>query len=56
MPKTNLSRKQAIRQYCLECCCESSYEVLKCPTKDCPLYPFRKGREEHQDSDSSGKD
>lgn len=35
---------KSIRQYCLECCCYSSNEVKLCPTKECPLYPYRFGK------------
>ena len=44
-----LTRGKAIRAYCLGCCCEQPSEVRKCPKKDCPLYPYRLGYEEHED-------
>lgn len=34
---------KAIRLKCLECCCDSAYEVKLCPSEDCPLWPFRMG-------------
>lgn len=34
---------RAIRQRCLECC-EKPMEVKACGAKDCPLYPFRMGK------------
>ena len=37
------TRIKCIHDYCLECCCGSADEVSKCPAKECPLYPFRKG-------------
>ena len=40
-----LTRGQAIRKYCLSCCCEQPKEVRLCTAKDCPLYPFRMGNE-----------
>lgn len=43
MSERKMSRKQAIRDYCLGCCCDSAYEVRKCTAKKCPLYPFRTG-------------
>lgn len=43
-----LTRGKAIRAYCLGCCCEQPSEVRKCPKKDCPLYPYRLGYEEHE--------
>lgn len=35
---------KAIRLKCLDCCCNSSDEVAACPCDDCPLYPFRFGK------------
>ncbi len=35
---------KAIRAKCLDCCCEQPSEVKLCPVSDCPLYPFRFGR------------
>ena len=35
---------KAIRAKCLECSCESPYEVRMCPIEDCALYPFRFGK------------
>ncbi len=35
---------KAIRAKCLDCCCEQPSEVRLCPCKDCPLYPFRFGK------------
>ena len=45
MPEKRLTRGQAIRAKCLECCCGQSPEVRKCKIEDCPLYPYRMGRE-----------
>lgn len=39
-PKTPI---KAIRAKCLDCSAGKSTEVERCPIKDCPLYPFRKG-------------
>lgn len=33
----------AIRKYCLDCCAGVREEVKKCPTKNCPLRPYRFG-------------
>lgn len=41
-----LTRGQAIRAKCLDCCCGSRYEVKMCVCDDCPLYPYRLGHEE----------
>ncbi|MFX1538555.1 MAG: hypothetical protein ACFFDI_30560 [Promethearchaeota archaeon] len=35
---------EAVRKYCLWCCCNQSKEVRLCPVNKCPLYPFRFGR------------
>ncbi len=41
-----LTRKQAIKKYCLECCLDSKDEVRKCISYDCSLWKFRRGVEE----------
>lgn len=43
---TRLTRGKAIRAKCLDCSCGDAKEVRLCPIKDCPLYPYRLGREE----------
>ena len=35
---------KAIRAYCLECSCGQTSEVKACPVYNCPLYPFRMGK------------
>lgn len=35
---------KAIRAKCLDCCCDQPGEVEHCPSKDCPLHPFRMGK------------
>ncbi len=35
---------KAIRAKCLDCCCGSAKEVELCPIPDCPLYPYRFGK------------
>lgn len=35
---------KAIRAKCLDCCCGNSNEVKLCPCEDCPLHPFRFGK------------
>jgi len=35
---------KAIRLKCLDCSCGSSNEVKLCPILDCPLYPYRFGK------------
>ena len=35
---------KAIRAFCLDCCGGRKNEVKQCPCTDCPLYPFRMGK------------
>ncbi len=35
---------KAIRAKCLDCMCGQVNEVKLCPGTDCPLYPFRFGK------------
>lgn len=35
---------KAVRAKCLECCCGNRAEVRRCHIGDCPLYPYRLGR------------
>ncbi len=35
---------KAIKAKCLDCSCDSATEVKECPVEDCPLYPFRFGK------------
>jgi len=39
-----LTPLKAIRLKCLDCCAGSRKEVRLCPVRDCPLWPFRMGR------------
>jgi hypothetical protein len=41
-----ITRKKAIREKCLDCMCGNSNEVKLCPSKDCPLWVFRRGKED----------
>lgn len=41
MPKTPI---QSIREYCLGCCLEDANEVKLCPDDECPLHPYRLGK------------
>ncbi len=40
---TRVSRPDAIRAKCLDCCCSSAAEVRRCGMVDCALWPFRMG-------------
>ena len=35
---------KAIRAKCLDCSCWQPKEVRFCPVEDCPLYPYRFGK------------
>ena len=35
---------KAIRAKCLDCCYDSANEVKLCVAENCPLYPFRFGK------------
>lgn len=35
---------KAIRAFCMECSCGQTSEVQRCPMHECPLYPFRFGK------------
>jgi len=39
-----LTPLRAIRLKCLDCCAGQRKEVRLCPVHDCPLWPFRMGR------------
>ena len=41
-----LTRGQAIRAKCLDCCGGQKAEVRRCHIRDCPLWPYRMGREQ----------
>lgn len=40
-----LTRSQAIRAKCIDCCCGQAHEVRMCPVTKCPLWNFRLGKE-----------
>ena len=47
MSKVTVPKKslwEAIRKMCLKDMSGSTMGVRECPSKDCPLYPFRMGR------------
>ena len=35
---------KVIREKCLDCCCGTAKEVKLCTVEECPLHPFRFGR------------
>ena len=40
-----LTKGQAIRAKCLDCCCWQNTEVRECTVKKCPLWRYRMGKE-----------
>lgn len=42
---------KAIRAKCLDCCCGHVGEVRMCPSKNCPLYPYRMGKRPKREQD-----
>lgn len=44
MPMKNLTPVKAIRKKCLDCSGDSRKEVRGCVISDCPLHPFRMGK------------
>jgi hypothetical protein len=40
-----LNRRDAIKLYCASCYAGNTNEVRNCPSKTCPLWPFRNGRD-----------
>lgn len=52
-----LTRQEAIRAKCLDCCCGQAKEVRLCPRTKCALYRYRMGREtapEYKDAAEAG--
>lgn len=39
-----MSPYKIMRLKCLECCCDSKEEVKLCTSEDCPLHPYRFGK------------
>ena len=50
-----LTRAQAIKAKCLDCCAGSIVERRLCPATDCSLWPFRCGKEEKIPEDPDEK-
>lgn len=50
-----LTRQQAIRAKCLDCCCGQSVEVRECTIKSCALWRYRMGTEERDSLYQEGR-
>lgn len=48
------NRASAIRAFCLQCMGGSLTDVKDCPSTDCPLHPFRTGRQRQAASRRQG--
>lgn len=53
-PKKILTRAKAIRAKCLDCSCGSQKEVRECVIPDCPLYPYRMGKNPYYKGNKKG--
>lgn len=47
--KPRISRGDAIREKCLDCCVGSPSEVRRCAMVDCALWPFRMGTDPYRE-------
>lgn len=48
MEEKRISPLKAIRLKCLDCCCGSKKDAKSCKELDCPLYPFRLGKNQNR--------
>ena len=46
---------RAIRIKCLDCCCYDRKEVKLCATVNCPLWPFRFGKNPYRGKSTNSK-
>jgi len=49
------SPTRSIRLKCLDCCCGDASEVRKCVMYDCPLWPFRMGRNPYRSAKAKAR-
>ena len=47
MSTTKKELLNTIKAKCLECTCDQIMEVKLCPSKGCPLWPFRLAKDPH---------
>ena len=45
MSTTKAEMLRTMRMKCLDCTCNQVKEVQLCPAEDCPLWPFRMGKD-----------
>ena len=48
-----LTRSQAIRAKCINCCCGQRNEVRLCHITDCPLWIYRMGKEVEREEEQN---
>ena len=48
MSTTKAELLKTIRRKCMDCTCDQMKEVELCPMKDCPLWPFRMGKDPYK--------
>lgn len=51
-----MTRAEAIKEKCLDCCCGQRNEVYKCTAEKCPLWRYRTGKDEQSDRKSNMTD
>ena len=47
MSTTKTELLKTIKAKCLDCTCNQMIEVKQCPSRDCPLWPFRLAKDPH---------
>ncbi len=50
MGRPKISRRDAIRAKCLDCCCGSPAEVRRCGDIECALWPMRMGTDPYREA------
>jgi hypothetical protein len=50
-----ISRAEAIRKNCVECCCGNAAEVRRCHMTGCPMWPFRMGTDPYRAKQSEAQ-
>ena len=48
MSTTKAEMLRVVRRKCMDCTCDQMKEVELCPMKDCPLWPFRMGKDPYK--------
>jgi hypothetical protein len=56
MGRPRISRGDAIREKCLDCCAGAPSEVRRCGALDCALWPFRMGSDPYREASSMSEE